>query len=449
MASEKIVTESALTALASDAKRAIYDVLPGGSATGNPCNFDTDIAVPLKSLIANIVASGGNGTPSTPIPIVGHSELNLVRCGKNLFDVTLTSQTVNDVAFTVNSDKTIAANGTANGNIFLQIGTIHVVAGQTYTLTGCPSGGGSGAYSLYAALADGNKNDYGSGITFTTTLTEDVPVRIAVYNTKTINGTYKPQIELGSTATAYAPYNGETFTVSFGQTVYGGVYDANAGKVRITHELYDLGELNYALGGNDDKCFAASGLSSIVKHGPYWTGEVPNMKCDIFTADIGNRIYMQYADNIFGFDNNGRLYIYGSSYVGKTPTEFKTAMSGHYLAYELATPIEIDVSELSVNTLVGTNNIISDCGGDVEVEYRESVEKYVNDHSATRTDVVGTLTAGQTSITLSSTAITTSSTIEVFTDPEVPYNSLTVTSGQAVLTFDAQANNVSVKVRVT
>ena len=40
--------------------------------------------------------------------------------------------------------------------------------------------------------------------------------------------------------------------------------------------------------------------------------------------------------------------------------------------------------------------------GEVEVEYRESVEKYVTEHGggASWTDVVGTLTAGSTSITV-------------------------------------------------
>ena len=65
------------------------------------------------------------------------------------------------------------------------------------------------------------------------------------------------------------------------------------------------------------------------------------------------------------------------------------------------------------------------------------------------TDVTGTLTAGQTSITLSNAAITTASTIEVFNDLDVPYNSKTLSAGSITLTFDAQQSNMSVKVRVS
>ena len=64
-------------------------------------------------------------------------------------------------------------------------------------------------------------------------------------------------------------------------------------------------------------------------------------------------------------------------------------------------------------------------------------------------DVTGTLTAGSTSITLSDASITTSSTIEVFTDADVDYNSISVTTGSVTITFDAQASNMGVKVRVS
>ena len=65
------------------------------------------------------------------------------------------------------------------------------------------------------------------------------------------------------------------------------------------------------------------------------------------------------------------------------------------------------------------------------------------------TEVTGTLTAGSTSITLSDAVITTSSTIEVFNDLDVPYNSKTLSTGSITLTFDAQQSNMSVKVRVS
>jgi hypothetical protein len=69
---------------------------------------------------------------------------------------------------------------------------------------------------------------------------------------------------------------------------------------------------------------------------------------------------------------------------------------------------------------------------------------------ASYTDVTGTLTAGQTSITLSDASILTTSTIDIYTDAfGVNPTGVTVAAGSVTLTFDAQATNVAVKVRVS
>lgn len=43
------------------------------------------------------------------------------------------------------------------------------------------------------------------------------------------------QVEIGDTATAYEPYRGESFTMEFGGTVYGGSLDWNSGVLTVTH----------------------------------------------------------------------------------------------------------------------------------------------------------------------------------------------------------------------
>lgn len=63
--------------------------------------------------------------------------------------------------------------------------------------------------------------------------------------------------------------------------------------------------------------------------------------------------------------------------------------------------------------------------------------------------LTGTLTAGQTSLTLSDASITISSTIDYYTDAfGVSPTNVVVTTGQIVLTFPAQASDLGVKVRV-
>ena len=62
--------------------------------------------------------------------------------------------------------------------------------------------------------------------------------------------------------------------------------------------------------------------------------------------------------------------------------------------------------------------------------------------------VTGTLTAGQTSVTLSDASILATSYIDVYTDGGVPYVSAVQSVGSVVLTFEAQASNLAVAVVV-
>lgn len=60
----------------------------------------------------------------------------------------------------------------------------------------------------------------------------------------------------------------------------------------------------------------------------------------------------------------------------------------------------------------------------------------------------GTLEAGQTSITFTNDVITDNALIEIFTLPELWHNPAVVNTNTLTITFDAQAADVSVKVRI-
>ena len=63
--------------------------------------------------------------------------------------------------------------------------------------------------------------------------------------------------------------------------------------------------------------------------------------------------------------------------------------------------------------------------------------------------LTGTLTTGSTTVTISDASILTTSTLDVYTDVfGVDPTDIVATTGQVVLTFDAQDTNVNVKVRV-
>ena len=227
----------------------IDSMLPIGTASGNPCTFDTEIAAALQALTADIVCGGGGGTPSTPVPLVGHSELNL-----------------------------------------------------------------------------------------------DV--------------------------------NGNTFTVAFGQTVYGGVYD-KSGRLTITWAGVDMGSLTWEVIEYQGISYKVSNSIASTVKAPTASSETANIKCSIF-----KNVSRDELDNynfVICIDPNKNIDIIDNDY--STASDFTNAMSGIILAYELATPIVIDVDAISPSAIAGTNTITSDCIGDVSVSYKDTIQHYIDERT--------------------------------------------------------------------
>lgn len=66
------------------------------------------------------------------------------------------------------------------------------------------------------------------------------------------------------------------------------------------------------------------------------------------------------------------------------------------------------------------------------------------------TVLTDTLEAGETTVTFTNNAITVNSTLDIYTDTfGVNPTNVTVSTGEIVLTFSAQSNDLGVKVRVT
>jgi hypothetical protein len=131
-----------------------------------------------------------------------------------------------------------------------------------------------------------------------------------------------------------------------------------------------------------------------------WTGSNYrfNTSQTIVNAKIGTHadcICSQYKPNIGAstrtsdfsicFANNGFCYIYDTSFTGDA-TEFKTAMSGVQLVYELATPFTIQLPTTVVKSLRGMNNISVDSG-----DVRDG--KYIADASLTIASLDARITA--------------------------------------------------------
>ena len=74
--------------------------------------------------------------------------------------------------------------------------------------------------------------------------------------------------------------------------------------------------------------------------------EKPNIICNKYITDTPVIVENQRKDKTISVNEHSCIYIYDSDYVSVTPKEFKQAMSGVMLYYELAEPIEEEVPEI-------------------------------------------------------------------------------------------------------
>lgn len=86
--------------------------------------------------------------------------------GKNHVKPTANSTTINGITWTVNTDGTISASGTATANSYITVQVLPAdsVFDGNYFLSGCPAGGSNSTYALYVARGSYTKYDYGNGV---------------------------------------------------------------------------------------------------------------------------------------------------------------------------------------------------------------------------------------------------------------------------------------------
>ena len=373
------VSEAELTAKLADKASAIVD-----TASGAIASFPDGAAVPAKDITIGIepVQSGsGDPSPTNVRPISGWTGANVTRTGKNLLKITAQSTTIKDVTFTVNNDGTVTAVGTATGgSAFLNLGTVKLLAG-TYILSGDTDGERS--KTNFYIQRPGETHDY--SLPFTLTEEKEFNAYIAVFNGNTADQIFYPQIEFGSTATAYEPYTGTSYPISWQSeagTVYGGTLDVTTGVLTVTMAEVDLGTLGYEKYGSDGRFYSLS-LKNVVKHGSESEGYA-NAFASIYKAVNSSRLD-SLVDMSISIDVNGILQLYDSRYASSTASEYKAALSGVQLCYKLATPQTYQLAPTEVEMLLGDNNVWADIG-DSTVAYRADTKLYIQKINAPTDD---------------------------------------------------------------
>lgn len=309
--------------------------------------------IPVKSLKSQIVAvemGSGKKSPDNPYTISGFNSGVITRCGKNFIDTRNIDTTTAGIHAWSDNNGIISLSGTRDTSSGWKV---------IKTFTDLPLG--DYVFRTNNSHLTCLVNYTNTPTTFT--VNEGDVVRLALdisipSGTVISETNIKVQIELGNQASEFEAYNGNTYTFTFGQTVYGGHFD-NKGNLVVTHSVLDLGSVNWQY--NSSLNVFAYNLSDMPLNTTllceqYEYTDVSRVE-NIANNQIWNRGYALTPHNIL---------IKDTRYTD--PTTFKTAVSGVKLVYELATPITLSITSQDIPTLLGENNIFSNCG-DVEVNY--------------------------------------------------------------------------------
>lgn len=276
--------------------------------------------------------------------------------GKNIIDIQ--SYTSKPSIVTIDADGTIHINGTLSATDFIRAPLAFTVpTGATYTFSAnnaLTSSGvqlsvrradGESAGGWYSLNAVNRTNTFaltGIGVSF------QIQINAGTYNDFTL----RPQLEYGSTATPYDPYTVHIYPLDSsltlrglpkldGDNLYydGDVYKAS-GEVERRYGVVDLGTLNWSKDNqtNNPGRFYSSGIASLVRRPTAAVQYGAFILCSKYIAGRNPISTPKDADKMIAIYTNGTIYLSDITYTESTTAEFKTAMSGVYLLYELATP---------------------------------------------------------------------------------------------------------------
>ena len=359
------------------------------SASGEVASFtDGGNGLLVKSLIANITpkqSGSGDPSPSNVRPISGVDTVAVTRAGKNVGRIS--QEIINNdrhkdgITFHALSSTKVKITGTSTATVYMTSGYpisspyLRLLKKGTYTFSnGVKASGINGAYVTGYPVSGGASrnlcNNIHEGQTATFTIAEDfyINIQMLIASGYTANDEVWFQLEEGTSATPYEPYNGTTYTTSLGQTVYGGTLDVVSGKLTINKgyaEFDGSSDENWLWNANN----SLAGIS--INNGITITGD--NQR-NIYTQNNlfkdASWVSRASADGTVGlYFGRSTLFMKYSQFASVNDVKTFLASNPLQVVYTLETPTEIQLTPTEVTTLLGNNNIWADSGS-VEVEYR-------------------------------------------------------------------------------
>ena len=328
----------------------------------------------------------GLGTYSNICPITGHTSATVMRTGKNLFDKTNTALQIekgyiNSNVIATSSGRYLVyipckQNTTYTASRLAVMTNERFYIGYTYQI---PASG----VSVYGVAYAPSSQTVGNMMSITTTTDAQAQYLVIwVYWDSHTEALDTLQLELGSTATAYEPYHGQTVNVPFPITLqnpegiyYGGNVNLSTGVLTIDRIKKKVG--NYAWSKNTGTHIFYSNIDRTIKpqtsiicseyKSVSWEVEEDNM------PDLS--IKLGTAES-----NQQQICIRDDRY--SNASTFKSDMSDVEFVYYLDEPTAMHLHPQQISTILGLNNIWADSGDILSLTYRADMKTYVDEQVA-------------------------------------------------------------------
>lgn len=347
----------------------------------------TEDVSPTDAVAMNVqLELGSTATTYEPYsnicPITGYTGVELTRTGKNLFDKDNTESGY------LSSDGSVVSSDSFDHEYIL------IEGGQTYTVSGINYNGGPYSWWYDKSMIPISSFARHNNGTFTAPINAKYMGINAIVMSNTGHDIDTIQVELGSTATTYEPYQATTYSVTFpteAGTVYGGEVDLVNGVLRVT-------DTSATYDGSADENWS----NRTVGDANLFEIQIPNINIPQSTLQVGKCNLFPWLITL-NADNTYRLAwsILAVRYDGITLTEWKNMLAETPLqiTYPLATPLEIPLTPQVINLFKGENNIFAD-NGTTEVQYKVDLQTYIEElkNSATRTLNVSPLSLNKADI---------------------------------------------------
>jgi len=340
---------------------------------------------------------GFTGIRDSAVTAVKSYGANVFNFNENVVSVS-TSTTPLSINLNIDATtKTIGANATGTYSRAIIKLSENLITGKTYTFSfNLVTNVAVGRIALSSTGSHIDDKDYGflSGVssgskTLTFTAVNNklyLHLYLTTSNSSCDMTMSNIMLNYGSTALPYTPYKGliDTYTVpsaitsleGYGQGINSTVYnnvDFASGKYTKKVGVFDLGSLNWSgANGFFQVGFATAKQPATTQSTATW------LLCSLYEPDTAQNIFQNVNDKRIGLNpENKYLQVRDNSYT--TASAFKTAMSGVLLYYELATPVETNITENaplleveSGGTVVLENEYNNDVPSEVTTWIKES-----------------------------------------------------------------------------